>query len=168
MMKYIIRRSLLAILITGLLTVQVNAETLAVADSIAFNDGSNIRDAIKNECNLGPKLSTFIHAYAGKHFTVVSQVGAPANSKRLNISIVDASGNAGGAWSGSKSVTIEGSLSQNGQILGTFTARRHSGGGAFGGYKGTCSILGRCVKALGKDLAAWATNPATDSRLGDL
>ena len=32
---------------------------------------------------------------------------------------------------------------------------RNSGGGFGGGYKGSCSVLGRCTKALGKDIAGW-------------
>src|SRR4030065_483798 len=60
-----------------------------------------------------------------------------------------------GAWSGAKHVPVEGTLWENGKIKGTFTAMRYSGGGAFGGYKGTCAILGRCVKAIGKDGGGW-------------
>ncbi len=41
------------------------------------------------------------------------------------------------------------------------------GSGAFGGFKGTCSILGRCIEALGKDIATWLKDPEMDSQLGD-
>jgi hypothetical protein len=41
-------------------------------------------------------------------------------------------------------------------------------GGAFGGFKGSCSVLGRTVKALGKDIAQWLVQPAKGSQLGDL
>jgi len=41
-------------------------------------------------------------------------------------------------------------------------------GGAFGGFKGNCSVLGRTVKALGEDIAGWLTHPDKDGLLGDL
>jgi hypothetical protein len=63
---------------------------------------------------------------------------------------------------------IKGSLSQRGKMLGDFKARRYSGGGMFGGYKGTCAILGRCVKTLGRDVAEWLAHPASQAVLGDL
>ena len=43
-----------------------------------------------------------------------------------------------------------------------------AGGGAFGGYKGTCSILGRCIKTLGSDIAKWLANPTMDAKLGNV
>ncbi len=161
----------LSILLVAMLTLSITAssETLAISDSIPFAEDADVPAAVRNECNLNTKLAKFIRTYAAKHFDkVVSISDADKNSKKLTISITDVHGQGGGAWSGSKSVKIEGTLTQNGKVLGTFRALRASGGGAFGGYKGTCSILGRCVKTLGKDVAAWAANPSMDSRLGDL
>jgi hypothetical protein len=63
---------------------------------------------------------------------------------------------------------VKGSLSQKGKILGDFKARRYSGGGMFGGYKGTCAILRRCVKTLGKDVAEWLAQPTSQAVLCDL
>jgi hypothetical protein len=65
-------------------------------------------------------------------------------------------------------VLIKGSLAEKGKVLGDFNARRYSGGGMFGEYKGTCSILGRCVKTLGKDVAEWLAHPVSQAALGDL
>ena len=44
---------------------------------------------------------------------------------------------------------------------------RGGGGGAFGGYKGTCAILGRCVQAIGKDVGGWLLAPSMNAKLGD-
>ena len=60
-----------------------------------------------------------------------------------------------------------GTLRENGKKIGNFIATRYSGGGAFGFYKGTCAIAGRCAKAIGKDIADWLKSPGVDSRLGD-
>jgi hypothetical protein len=63
---------------------------------------------------------------------------------------------------------VRGKLYQDGKEIGAFTGRRNSMGGAFGGFKGSCSVLGRTVKALGKDIAQWLVQPAKGSQLGDL
>ena len=41
-------------------------------------------------------------------------------------------------------------------------------GGAFAGYKGSCSVLGRTVKAMGKDVAQWLKAPTDEAALGDM
>ena len=61
-----------------------------------------------------------------------------------------------------------GTLFENGKKLASFEARRQSMGGAFAGYKGSCSVLGRTVKAMGKDVAAWLKQPNDNALLGDL
>lgn len=145
------------------------AETLAVPKVASYAKGAQIRSEIRNECGLEKKLADFIREYGGQQFSkVVSTSKAPGGAKKLTVHITEVQGRPGGAWSGGKSVRIKGSLSQNGKTVGTFEGMRVSGGGVFGGYKGTCSILGRCVKALGKDVATWAANPSQNARLGDL
>jgi hypothetical protein len=52
-------------------------------------------------------------------------------------------------------MTVRADLMQSGKVLATTTKERSSGGGAFGGYKGTCQIFGRVAKTLGSDVAAW-------------
>jgi hypothetical protein len=40
--------------------------------------------------------------------------------------------------------------------------------GAFAGFKDSCSVLGRTVKAIGSDIADWLLKPSEDADLGDL
>jgi hypothetical protein len=42
---------------------------------------------------------------------------------------------------GTASVSVKGKLYQGGQLLGSFKARRNSMGGAFGEFRGSCSVL---------------------------
>ena len=137
---------------------------------IGFNKDAYIRDAVKQECDLGGKLVQFVEQNAaGQYANIVTDSNTDsADAQTLTMEIGEVQGAAGGAWSGAKSVVIKGSLSQKGKILGDFKARRYSGGGMFGGYKGSCSILGRCVKTLGKDVAEWLTHPTSQAVLGDL
>ena len=141
-----------------------------IINPIAFKEDAYIRDAVKQECDLDGKLAQFIEQYAaGQYANIVtdSNTGS-ADAQVLTMEIEEVQGAAGGAWSGAKSVVIKGTLSQKGKVLGDFKARRYSGGGMFGGYKGTCAILGRCVKTLGRDVAEWLAHPTPQAVLGDL
>jgi hypothetical protein len=137
---------------------------------VAFKNDAYIRDAVKQECDLTGKLAQFVEQFAASHYAsiVTDSNTAPSDAQVLTMEIEEVQGAAGGAWSGAKSVVVKGSLSQKGKLLGDFKARRYSGGGMFGGYKGTCAILGRCAKALGKDVAEWLDHPTSQAVLGDL
>lgn len=144
--------------------------TLTLEKKAPYTKGLNVPDAVRAECGLEQKIPEFVQEFANKGFDKVvlaDTVSAKTAGKALSMKITDVTGTGGGAWSGPKHVTIEGTLWQNGKVAGTFRASRYSGGGAFGGYKGTCAILGRCAKALGKDVATWAIAPSMDASLGD-
>lgn len=150
--------------------IQTSGTGTLVIKPIAYKDDSYIRDAVKDECALDGKLSQFIKENAARQYASIltdTETG-PADAQVLTVTIDEVQGAAGGAWSGPKIVTITGTLSENGRTLGDFKARRYSGGGMFGAYKGTCAILGRCVKTLGRDVAEWAAHPTAHAVLGDL
>jgi hypothetical protein len=67
-----------------------------------------------------------------------------------------------------KSVSVKGKLYQEGQLLGSFKARRNSMGGAFGKFRGSCSVLSSAVKELEEDVAGWLAVPEMNAQLGDL
>ena len=79
----------------------------------------------------------------------------------LEITEVHAPG--GGAFSGPKWMSVKGELFDNGKQIGSFRAKRLSTGGAFGGFKGTCAIIGRCSKTLGSDIAGWLGSPTPNA-----
>lgn len=140
-----------------------------VISPVPFADSSGATGNVKAECRLESRLPQFI-AEAARRGVKVTVGPAPkegAEGKFLYIEIVNVVGPGGGAWSGPKSVTVKGEVVENGETIGSFVASRYSTGGAFGGYKGTCSILGRCIKALGKDIAGWLKSPTMDAALGD-
>ena len=148
------------------------ANSIIVDSKVPYAEDADVRSAVREECELEQKFARFIQEYAkDKGFTVVKSTDkekAKGVSKRLFVEIDEVRGGGGGAWSGGKMVHAVGKLTENGKVIGTFKVQRTSGGGAFGAFKGTCSILGRDVKAMGKDIAKWLKKPKMKSYLGEL
>ena len=147
----------------------VTGAPVYVAKLIPFAQNVNVTQAVRAECNLNGTLSDFVQSASRNYGTNVVGVDTVAGKKGrvLTMKITNVMGAGGGAWSGAKSVSVEGELSENGKVIGSFRGSRYSGGGVFGGFKGTCSILGRCVKALGSDIAGWLQSPVMNANLGD-
>lgn len=166
------RRSfVISLLVAALVPLSAQAqESITLQSKVPFAKDTIVPGAVRTECKLPEKTAVYVQQYAGKGMDVkvVDKVSSKTPGKVLVMQITGVMGAGGGAWSGAKSVTTEGTLYNNGKKVGSFKAARYSGGGAFGGYKGTCSILGRCIKAIGKDVGVWLQAPAMNSRLGDM
>jgi hypothetical protein len=140
-----------------------------VIKAVSFAADSAAPSAVKNECDLPGRLAAAIKTNAASQYaTILEGTTAPPNADVLSIEILNLIGTGGGAWSGGKSLMIKGTLWKQGKAVSDFKALRVSGGGYFGGYMGTCAILGRCAKTLGKDVAGWLQNPTTNATLGDM
>jgi hypothetical protein len=126
-----------------------------------------VRPEIRSECELEARVPEWIQLQAAKKGIQIELVDAlPAAGQVLELEIADAI-ETGNAWTGrQKGLVIQGRLLENGQLKGNFRGRRMTSGGMFGGYKGTCSFLGRCAKTLGSDVAEWLKAPATGSNIG--
>lgn len=147
------------------------ADEVLVPKPVPFSDSTMIAGNIKRECVIQDQLADFIAAYARERNIPVrfaAEVDAQAAPRVLDVQIKDAVSQGNPFMGHRKSTVAVGKLYQDGELIGSFTARRDSMGGAFAGYKGSCSVLGRTVKALGKDIAAWLAVPEMDALLGDL
>lgn len=177
-MKHIVISTILAIFVMGCggsdpkkPTITVNPKTaIKVKHSIPFNKGARIAGNIKRECDLQDKLSKYITAYSlGEGVGVIrkSRTSKRGKGKNLVVTITEAV-SSGNAFIGHRKFTsIKGALYNNGKRQGSFTAARLSGGGAFAGFKGSCDVLGRTVKILGRDVSLWLKNPVDGAHLGD-
>jgi len=147
------------------------AQEVTLRTPIQFADSANVRDAVRSECRLQGKLAKFIKQFGAEQNIKVGTSSDPASQiggKVLDVRITRVHAPGGGAYSGAKGVTIAGELTENGNQLGSFKARRISGGGAFAAFKGTCNILGRDVEALGQDVAKFMASPVEGARMGNL
>lgn len=146
------------------------ATAVKIQKNIPFKKGAPITANVKNECSLGTKLSEFIESYSlVKKIDIVrlDEVSKSTNGQALVVSITGAV-SSGNAFIGHRKYTkIDGTLFENGKRKAGFTAGRVSGGGAFGGFKGSCSVLGRTVKTLGRDVSSWLEDPVDGEHLGD-
>ena len=160
-LRFIAGTSFFLIALTG------QAAEVGILKSATFDKDAAVPAAVKAECDLQTKIPNYVFAEAKGEIEGLSFVDKPGAGRTLSLAIKGVAGAGGGAWSGPKQVTIEGKLLEKNKVVGSFVATRFSGGGAFGAYKGTCKILDRCAKALGKDVAGWLMEPTMNARLGD-
>ena len=147
------------------------ADGVTVPRPVAFNEDAEIPKAVRAECKLDEELPDAIAATAkegGVPVTFAPQVTSATTGRALELEITDVAADGNGFIGHRKSMSVRGKLYDNGQVVGSFKARRTSMGGAFGGFKGNCSVLSRTVNAIGEDIGGWLAAPKMDSRLGDL
>ena len=149
-----------------LVTSTAQAATVTISESIPFAEDSGATDKVKVECAFETRLPNYIRKAAKKPVKIAlsSEPLEDAEGKVLILNTTNVFALGGGGYSGSKSVTISGELRENGEVIGSLTARRHT---IFGVMPGTCSILKRLAKKLGKDVALWLAEPTMDALLGD-
>ncbi|HSX58850.1 MAG TPA: hypothetical protein VLF18_01500 [Tahibacter sp.] len=159
-----------AALIAALAAGTAQADVVTLQRTAPWVDETRIASNIRAECDLPNKLPAYIAEYAEEKRirTRFSDAVAPGDAGRVLIVEIDEAVSRGNAFIGHQKFTrAKGALYENGAEIGNFVAQRYSMGGAFAGYKGSCSVLGRTVKAIGKDVAEWMAAPTKDARLGD-
>ncbi|MDT8409388.1 MAG: hypothetical protein RQ741_07295 [Wenzhouxiangellaceae bacterium] len=147
------------------------AQTVKVIKDAPYAADADIQKKVRNECvKLGSQLSEFTQQF-GKEFGVdvalVDSLDTAGSGRVLQLEITDAT-SMGNAFMGhQKFSSARGTLYEDGKKVADFRARRNSMGGAFAGFKGSCSVLGRTVKAMGKDIALWLKDPEDKAELGN-
>jgi hypothetical protein len=134
---------------------------------IAFQNEELVERAIITDCDLpNVQLAELQEAASKRGLTLSPEQGGADRVLEIQIVTAVAGGNA--FMGHQKQVTLVGKLLENGQSVASFSATRSSGGGAFGGFKGSCGVLHRCAEALGSDIASWLAKPTANARLGEL
>lgn len=157
--------SLLATLLGSSSATALEGE-LTILKPIEFGETAIVREEVRDQCQLQTRLPEFIAEYAKQEVEDIvfsESVSDKTPGKVLIVEITDVS-ETGNFWTGrSGALTIRAELREDGEVIGTFRSRRATQGGAFGGYKGRCAFLGRCAKALGRDVAKWLEDPVMDA-----
>jgi hypothetical protein len=146
-------------------------DTVAIQQAVPLNEDAEIAGSVKTECHLGENLSQYVMENAQKRgmtITRAADLSASSPGRVVTMEIMSAVSD-GNAFTGHhKSMSVKGSLYQDGKLIGNFRARRVSMGGAFGEFKGNCQVLDRVNKELGEDIAEWMLAPGMNGLLGDL
>ena len=148
----------------------VTVSVLIIQTEIPYAKDNDIAQNIKDECQLPSKLSKFIKIYAEKKDINVNDKPSISKDDPGSVLIVENADavSAGNAFIGHKKFAkVNGELYKDGQLVGSFVGKRSSGGGYGGGWKGSCGVLGRTVKALGKDISKFLVKPKMDAKIGE-
>jgi hypothetical protein len=155
---------LLVALITPL-AAQAEKVNLTIPIRVPFQEGLNVSNAVLNECELERKLSKFLVKETKRRYNkviAIPAVTAETPGHVLDIHITQVLAPGGGKWSGPKVVATQGTLYDNGKVLGTFAAKRHTTKG-----RHTCGMLEQNARAIAEDIADWMKKPTMDAKLGD-
>lgn len=136
---------------------------------VPFADDRSIQRKVREECTqLNTQLPQFVLEFAPASNVEVRVGDASADSGRVLRMVITQAISQGNAFIGhAKSSSVRGDLYEDGRHVAGFDATRNSMGGAFAGYKGSCSVLGRTMRAMGRDIAQWLANPVDGAELGD-
>ncbi|HEY6012159.1 MAG TPA: hypothetical protein VIX18_11905, partial [Nitrospirota bacterium] len=144
-----------------------------------YQDWAAIRNQMKRDCDIEAQVPAMVKKHAEGYDNVLLYDIIPPDTVAavLTMTIKDARGMTGGSYSGAKSITVEGTLKQDGHVLGTFVDRRES---AVGRIKlrgimnpqgqlmaGTCSLLFKSAEDIGEDVTEWLEKPTMNAKLGE-
>ena len=166
-----IKKVLVSIFLTCFTAGVFAADTVTIIDDVPYAAKAKVKSKVRNKCtDLGTKLSFFTQEFArdqGLTVEMSDAIDTSAPGKVLHLEITGAVSKGNAFIGHRKSVDIRGTLWENNKKIASFTGNRDSGGGFAAGFKGSCSVLGRCVKALGKDIAYWLKDPTDGEHIGD-
>jgi len=137
---------------------------IALSYAAPYAAGVRVRPAIRRECDLERKVVDEIASEIRGQFQSVRRaqtVGAGTPGLALELKIVGVEGKRGAA-PGHKSLTVAGTLYENGTVIGNFIAMRKTKRG-----RHTCRMLHDNIEEIAEDISRWLEAPGRDAFLGD-
>lgn len=143
-------------------------KTVYMKKTVDYGEDSYIQSSIRKECDIQNQLSSFIKEYsADENVTIILDDNASkSNEYFLDLKIISAISKGNAFLGHNKSTKVKGILYKKGQNIASFVGFRHSSGGFGAGFKGSCSVLGRTVDALGLDISKWIKKPTKNDYIG--
>lgn len=152
-MKKLVLPLLATISFTAIASAQVLVSPIA-----EFRDPDSIAENIKEECGLPERQIELLenHLNSAKiDYIIADSNEIPDSGEFLLIELTSAI-SMGNAFMGhQKQVGLKATLFKDGEKVEATAFTRNSMGGVGAGFKGSCSVLGRCCKTLGKDVTKW-------------
>lgn len=138
------------------------ADPIKVIDDVPYSPQARIAYNVLSECTqLGTKLSKFLVQFGekrGLEFEVVESLDTTDDGGVLMVEIDDAISRGAAGVGHAKFMQATAVLFKDGDRVASQTFTRDSMGGMFGAYKGSCAVLSRNSKAIGKDIANWLSS----------
>lgn len=138
------------------------ARTLAISRKASYQRESSIPEAVRAKCGLEEIVPAALKRELGDNAVLADEASASTPGRTLNLSITNVVSRAGGAFTGPKSLTVRGTLRENGKQVGSFTASRSD---KYGG--GACLMLRRSIDEMAGDIKKWLESPGNEDRLGE-
>ncbi len=133
--------------------------TYNIVANVPYADASMIQSNVVDECTaLGTTLADSTKLYGDKYGINVAlnqNIDKDDSGRNVILSITDATSSGSAGFAHHKTMKIRAELFEDGKLIDTYSGFRSSKGGFFGGFKGSCSVLGRCAKTLGSDISKW-------------
>jgi hypothetical protein len=139
----------------------VLADSIKIGSKIPIQEGAEVREAIRKECDLESQLAQYLVEYGKGSIQISPDKLDKAGGKVFDAKITGVWAT-GGPWGGA-SIRVDGELRENGKVIGTVASRRNT---TRGGY-GACGKIHVSTKKVAEDLADWMKSPSMDAKLGD-
>mgnify|MGYP007127346266 CR=1 FL=1 len=151
---------------------RLHAAPVALARSVPCATDDGIARKAREECaQPDVRLSACTQRFA-REFNVafdVADAAAPGDAGRVLVMRIDGASSMGAPFIGHQGHSrIVGALIEDVEQVAAFGAHRDAMGGAFAGYTGSCSVRGRTMRALGRDVAGWPRDPLDGARPGHI
>ncbi len=123
---------------------------------VRYDPAASVPDKVREECRIDFQLESEISNALARRFKLPSGKTTSTDGETVRATITYVLGTAAGSWSGPKSITILVELLNNGKVERSTKLHRTS---LPFGFRGTCAILDRDARSLGKDVVKWVEDP---------
>ncbi len=145
------------------------SETIPFAEDAAGDVGimapaGGMANSIEEKCDLQRLLAEAIVERAKRKGIEIVRTPHPeaATGRVLRIVVEGVLGMQGGAWTGTKSMTLRGELREGDQVIASFVAREQQ----TALFMNTCDALIDCGGKIAAHIAKWLAKPVMKARLG--
>jgi hypothetical protein len=145
--------------------VAIHGEIVLAPRSVPYAESARVRAEIKDQCDPGGALAAALVEVSPNVQLVDGELGRQGLT--LEMQITDLRANPAGIFTGTKAISVEGTLRRGRKPLGSFAARRNSMGGRTGFFRGNCAMLEHAARVVAGDIAGWLGDPQPDARLGE-